>query len=239
MTCWRFRLRRMFVAYLEGQVAPSEARRVEDHLLDCASCRALLLQLRAAHQMAKGLRDFPPASGPPGFDPLLACVETPPVASQWLRLWWETSLDRLATPRVVEVLALVIIVQLGLLAFSNRSVLLGAGHTFTVKPASLNLSEFRRLSISDLKTNTQPHVSTDGYVREVHADHEEGTVQFKLVQDPQDSGPFVVCEIIGDQTPIPRAGSHVRVYGVARYDGQTDRQWYEVNPVLSIIPTNR
>jgi len=237
MTCWRFRLRRKFVPYIEGGLAPSESSRLEEHLLDCASCRALLLRLRSAHQSAQGLRDVPAPEGVPDFGMLLAEAENSRVAAggSWAEAW----LDRFATPRVVEVLALIVVVQLGLLVFSNRSVLLGARPSIAIKPASLSLAEFRTLSISELKTNTQPHVSTDGYVTEIHSDDDEGTIQFKLAQNSQGGGPFVICEIIGDQAEVPRAGSHVRVYGVERYDGQSDRQWYEVNPVLKIAQANR
>jgi hypothetical protein len=31
----------------------------------------------------------------------------------------------------------------------------------------------------------------------------------------------------------------VRIYGVARYDGQPGRMWYEVNPVLNIALLKR
>lgn len=33
---------------------------------------------------------------------------------------------------------------------------------------------------------------------------------------------------------IPREGSRVRVYGMARYDSQPGRGWHEVNPVMKI-----
>jgi len=56
---------------------------------------------------------------------------------------------------------------------------------------------------------------------------------FRLVEKPGARGPFAHCEIITPMAP-PRDGTHVRVYGVARYDAHPQRNWYEVNPVLRI-----
>lgn len=234
MTCWRFRLRRKFVPYIEGDLQPKDVKKVEEHLLDCEWCRAVLVRLRAGHQMAQELRHFTSDAEHPEFEAVLADAGGTRVGCRARGAVWEAWLDGLATPRVVEVLTLVVIVQLALLVFSNRSVLFGARYRIAVKPAALNLSEFRQLDIRELRSNTQPHVATDGYVREVHTDEEEGTVHFKLVEDAQGSGPFVICEIMSEQAEVPREGSHVRVYGVARYDAQTNRKWYEVNPVLNI-----
>jgi hypothetical protein len=64
-------------------------------------------------------------------------------------------------------------------------------------------------------------------------------VAFKLVESRGASQPFVVCEIVSPiRIEAPRVGSHVRVYGVARYDAQSDRNWYEVNPIFEIATLN-
>ena len=236
MTCWHFLLRRKFLPYLEGELQPKDVRRLEKHLLNCEQCRAVLVRLRSGHQLAQELRYFRPQAEHPEFDAVMAAAGRTGLTHRARGLGWESWLDGLATPRAVEVLTLLVIVQLALLVFSNRSVLFGARHRIAVKPAALNWSEFRELSIPELKSNTQPHVATEGFVSDVRSDKEEGTVQFKLAQSPQGSGPFVICEIMSPQMEVPREGSHVRVYGVARYDAQTDRKWNEVNPVLNIAP---
>lgn len=142
-------------------------------------------------------------------------------------------LDRFTTRRGVAALAMVVLVQLGLLVASNRRLLFG--QRSGAPTGALDLSEFHPLRIRDLKFNTEPHIAIQGYVRDVHADEEEGTVAFELFDDPKGSGSFVVCEIMSPiSMPAPHEGSYVRVYGVARYDAQAQRNWYEVNPVLSI-----
>ena len=234
MTCWHFRLRRKFVPYLEGELQPRDVKRVEEHLLGCTWCRAVLVRLRAGHQMAQELRQFRPDIEHPQFEAAMAGAGGTSFARRARSLTWGSWLDSLATPRVVEVLTVLVVAQLALLVLSNRSVLFGARHRIAVKPVALNWSEFRQLSIPELKSNTQPHVAAEGFVSDVHTDEEEGTVHFKLAQNPQRPGPFVICEIMSPQMEVPREGSHVRVYGVARYDAQTDRKWNEINPVLNI-----
>lgn len=236
MTCWHFRLRRKFLPYLEGELQPKDVRRLEKHLLNCEPCRADLLRLRSGHELAQELRHFRPQAEHPEFDAVMAAAGRAGFSHRDRSLAWESWLDGLATPRAVELLTLLVVVQLALLVFSNRTILFGARHGITVKPTTLSWSEFHQLSIPELKSNTQPHIATEGFVSDVHADDEEGTVQFKLAQNPQGRGPFVICEIMSSQMEVPREGSYVRVYGVARYDAQTDRKWNEINPVLNIAP---
>ena len=52
---------------------------------------------------------------------------------------------------------------------------------------------------------------------------------------------IVVCEMIAPlEIAAPAVGSHVRVYGVSRFDSQRDREWYEIHPVLRVdqLPGN-
>jgi len=95
--------------------------------------------------------------------------------------------------------------------------------------------DFTPLRITDFSSNTKSPVVTEGFVRDVYFDREEKTLHIKLVDVQQKAEPFVICEIPspGGMT-IPRGGSHVRVYGVARYDSQPGRGWNEVNPVVNI-----
>jgi hypothetical protein len=241
MMCWRFDLRRSMVSYLEGRLTGSKVARLERHLLDCGTCRALLVRLRAGHKMAQRLAELPLTCVPeadlePGPLPWDAAV----FRGRTGAFDWRDRLERLATPRTVTVLAALVLLQLGLLVVSNRGVMLGERNGATVSPGAIDFSEFRQIPIADIKLNTQPHVAMEGYVEDVHSDQEEGTVAFKLVGNPQDAGSFVVCEIMAPiRLAPPRKGSRVRVYGVARYDAQQDRKWYEVNPVLDIVPLNR
>jgi len=239
MICWQFGLRRKFVPYLEGALSPENVQRVEKHLLDCLPCRAVLVRLRNAHHLAQELRQYPLEAERPELGTVMPGAGGARLGLSARASGWKTWIDGLATPRAVEALTLLVVIQSALLVFSNRTSLFGVRRGISVNSPALNWAEFRQLRIPELESNTQPHVSTDGFVREVHADREEGTVQFKLVQDPQGSGPYVVCEIMSSQTEVPREGSYVRVYGVERYDAQTNRQWYELNPVLKIAPASR
>jgi hypothetical protein len=237
MSCWRFYLRRKFVPYLEGSLPPREAKRLEKHILDCDRCRAMFARLRTGHQLAQQLRHFNPegAHGTPEFEAMMADMgEIVTGRHRWARVW-ENWLYALTTPRVVQGLTALVLVLSALLVVSNRRVLFGERESVAVKRSAMDFSNFHPLSIPEIRLNTQPHISTEGYVRDLHVDKEEGTVHFKLVEIPQGSGPFVVCEIISSiGMSLPREGSRVRVYGVARYDAQPGREWHEVNPVLNI-----
>jgi len=231
MFCRHFLLRRKYVSYLEGGLGGDSVKKVEQHLVDCEPCRNLFVRLRAGHQLAQSLhRIVPAASEGPEFASLMAKVASP--RRQWGSSWQDW-LEHLATPRAVTALTALVIVQLALLVVSNRGVLFGEKSRVAINSGTLDLGEFRQISIEDLKSNTQPHVATDGYVYDVHTDAEEGTVAFKLAGSRNTPKQFVVCEIM-TRMDAPRDGDHVRVYGVARYDAQTDRKWYEVNPVLEI-----
>jgi hypothetical protein len=98
-----------------------------------------------------------------------------------------------------------------------------------------DLREFHPVSIRDIESNTKPHVVAEGYVSEVRFDDKDGDLRFKLVDNLGEQERFIVCEIIDPirLTP-PTVGSRVRVYGVSRYDGEQDHNWYEVHPVLNI-----
>ncbi len=237
MSCWRFYLRRKFVPYLEGSLPPREAKRLEKHMLDCESCRTMFVRLRAGHQLAQQLRHLSPADAhqAPEYEAMMDKIgEIVPGRHRWARVW-EDFFYALTTPRVVQGLTVLVLVLLTLLVVSNRRALFGERNSISIKSGTLDFSNFYPLSILELPTNTRPHIATEGYVRDVRVDEEEGTLHFKLVEIPQGSGPFVVCEIMSPTgMSLPREGSRVRVYGVARYDAQPGRNWHEVNPVLNI-----
>ncbi len=237
MSCWHFRLRRKFIPYLEGKIPSHGAKRLEKHLSDCEYCRAMFVRLRAGHQFAQQLRPFEPkgALDASEFEAMMPDIgEMARGRRRWARMW-DRWFDIRTTPRLVQALMVLVVVQLAILVVLNRKVLFGERGSALVKPSALDFSHFRPLSIPELQTNTTPHVVTEGYVRDVHFDEEERTMHFNLVQIPQGSELFIVCEIISRSgIPVPDEGSRVRVYGVARYDAQTGRKWNEVNPVLNI-----
>lgn len=99
---------------------------------------------------------------------------------------------------------------------------------------SFDEKEYHEVSISNISSNTKPHVVAEGYVTEVRID-KDGDLTFRLVEDLQQREPFIVCEIIEPiRLEAPSVGSRVRVYGVSRYDDQEDHRWHEVHPVLNI-----
>ena len=67
------------------------------------------------------------------------------------------------------------------------------------------------------------------------SDENDGDLIFKLVDNPARPKHFVVCEIVAPlKLQAPAIGSHVRVYGVSRYDAESGHRWFEVHPVMSI-----
>jgi hypothetical protein len=99
---------------------------------------------------------------------------------------------------------------------------------------ALDVEEFHPVSISEINTSTKPHVVAEGYVSELR-NEEDGDLVFKLVDNPDSHGAFIICEIIDPiRLEPPPVGSRVRVYGVSRYDNQENHHWYEVHPVLNI-----
>jgi len=236
MICWRLDLKRELLPYVEGRLQALGVRRLEQHLLDCEPCRELTARLRTGHNLAQKLPRVSPAEqGEPKFGDLMRVHSRAAQRRQQRFASFRGWSDRLATPRVVVALALLVLLQAGLLVVSNRGVVFGERAWPSATPHDLDRSQFRKLSISELRSNSKPHVAIEGYVEDIHPDEEEGTVAFKLVEHPGASEPFVVCEIVSPiQMDAPRDGSRVRVYGVARYDAQSDRNWYEVNPVFEI-----
>src|SRR5271169_510793 len=126
MNCWRFDLRRKMVPYIEGELAAHEVNRMEQHLLDCGMCRELLLRLRAGHQMAQHLPHFTPgAEHEPQLEALLAGV-APSASMHYERApFWEGWLGRLATPRMVTALTVLVLIQATFLLLTNRGFVFG------------------------------------------------------------------------------------------------------------------
>ena len=94
-------------AYLDGELLPAEAAAVQDHLLECAPCRAAYEGLR----ITKGLLGQLPVAEPPAE--FWAAVRRPPPTRAGARIfWWTPALQRsvlggLAAALIVLALALV------------------------------------------------------------------------------------------------------------------------------------
>jgi hypothetical protein len=219
-------LQREFSLYLNGELTQSDVKRIENHLLDCGSCRTTLFRLRNGHRLAQQLPRFTPRIDP--WAALEATIDAATITSSVSskpsrRLVW----DRRAAYGSVAVFALIALLVIG---YGTR---LREDENSLVAEA-LDLSQFQLVNIADIEQNQNPHVVTEGYVSEMMPD-DEGDLKFRLVADLGRPGPFVVCEILDPiKLKVPPVGSRVRVYGVSRYDGQADRNWYEVHPVLNI-----
>lgn len=236
MRCLRVNLQRKFSLYLTGELLPSEIKRIEDHLLDCASCRDRFAQLRTGHRLAQQMPRFTPQRDP--WDSIEASLEVervpeqkPRVVTQWRGFMFKPGFA-LAVIGVAALIAAVVIASGRRAPEQERAGSLMA--------EALDLKEFHTVNIADIERNNQPHVVAEGFVSEIRVNDEDGDLSFKLVDDLGQPGPFIVCEIID---PIhlapPSVGSRVRVYGVSRYDGQVDHNWYEVHPVLNIEVVRR
>jgi hypothetical protein len=213
MSCYRFDLHRKYSLYLHGLLAPSSVKKIEDHLLNCRSC---MVQLEKLKSVEKLIHELPRVS---------------PAKDVWPSIKLGLSQNHALYPAAPVWKKVAIVAFFGLI-----SGLFGSA--VYVKVAGLEKihpSEFKSVSISNMADTVEPHVVTEGYVTEANIHEEDGDRVFKLVEDPNHSGPFVICEVIDPLSmPVPPVGSRVRVYGVSRYDGKSDHQWHEVHPVLNI-----
>jgi len=242
MSCWRFDLRRKFVPYLEGAIPPRATKRLERHLAGCEECRTVFVKVRDGHQSAQQLRRLSreDAHRPPECEAIRADIGARITSRRKWAQAWENRLVMLTTPRTVKALAGLVLVLAVLLVVSNRNVLIGERNGPAPKSGALDVRDFHPLRIPEIRTNTRARIATEGYVRDVRVDKEEGTLHFKLSEIPHGPGPFIVCEIMNPFAMIrPQEGSRVRVYGVARYDAQPGREWHEVNPVFDIYVLKR
>lgn len=241
MSCWWPGFRKQLLLYVEGTLSLREVEKLEHHLLACPRCRELLLRLRTGRRIAQQIpRVSPGEDSETGFESFMAGVAANSGKPRRAVLCWRERLDRWATPQVVAALVAVILVQLALLVFSNRSTLLGERRYVAREATASYWHGFRSISIQNVKLDTQPHIVTEGYVEDLHTDKREGVVAFRLVEDSGSPTPFLRCEIMRPlEVAPPNNGAYVRVYGVSRYDGQEGHDWYEVNPVVKITPLDR
>jgi hypothetical protein len=240
---WRcFRTRRGFVPYLEGGLPPRTAERIEKHLAQCRRCGELLDRLRAGHEAGLQFGRIGPEIGrrPPAFEELRAVIGPARDARGLPVRPAGAFLRALTAPMAVRVLILLVLAQTVLLVVIYRNTLWRAGGRAAISLVNGQIQDFTPLRITEFASNTKSPVVTEGIVRDVYFDKEEKTLHIKLVDIQQKSEPFVICEVRSPAgMDIPREGSRVRVYGMARYDPQPGRGWNEVNPVMTIAVLKR
>ena len=215
MKCLRIDVSRKILPYLHGVLSASDAKKIEKHLSRCSSCKAKANRLLEGDVFA---RLVPAASSK---------------ENGWSKLEAAISREQFPTTHVSRKLmrAGVAITALLITAFFGWQI----GRLSANTQYNFESDEYRAVAISEMSSNTEPHVVTEGYISEVRFDHEDGDLLFKLVENLEQPTPFVICEIIPPSNlTTPAVGEKVRVYGVSRYDGKEDHQWYEVHPVVGI-----
>jgi hypothetical protein len=220
--CWRIDLQTKLASYLHGSLSASAMRSMEDHLIECAACREQLSKTLEGDRLAAQL---PSMKGP---DHSWIRIEARLKSSNQQSERHHVHLMRAAIGGVSAIIAVLIL----LMARNGIFQELKSDET-----RNFNRASFREVALRNFEANTEPHVTTEGYVSEMRVRDEDGRRMFKLVDNLNRPNHFVVCEIIApSKLPVPATGSRIRVYGVSRYDGKGDHQWYEVHPVLDIEP---
>ena len=137
--------------YLEGGLPARKADRLKNHVLECASCRALLHRLQAGHRWgAAGARRAGRPARPTGLEgPAGGCRggarRHRPVAGIW-----ESWLDLVTTRGAVRALAVIVAALLVLLAVTNRRSSPGGATLAGLKPGALDVRDFLPLRIGEL-----------------------------------------------------------------------------------------
>lgn len=233
MRCLRFDLHKNFLFYIDGELNEAKTKQLEDHLLDCNSCRAQVTRLRDGQRLIAKLSRRKPQTD--GWDNLAAALNhssdarLPILPKRRFAIRREWLLSPWAAVGILAVM--VIALSLALILNEREPREIYATNIFE----QVDRDEFHPVDIAQMEHNKAPHVVAEGYVSEVKISDEDGDLMFKLVKDIGRPSPFIICEII---SPInlepPVVGSRVRVYGVSRYDAEEGREWYEVHPVLNI-----
>lgn len=233
MKCWRVNLRRDLMRYITDGLTPNRARRVEDHLLDCGECRDTVARLRSGQRFAAQLpRIAPQRDVWARLEAAIDQMDAPAAQTAGSAANWRS---RLLVPRfALAAIAGVVLLSVVFITLYHRAAP-EPGPTGLKTLEAVDWDEFHPVRISDIESNTKPHVVAEGYVSEVRVNDEDGDLSFRLVDNLSAQERFIVCEIIDPiRLKPPTVGSRVRVYGVSRYDGEHDHNWYEVHPVLNI-----
>jgi hypothetical protein len=237
-----FHLRRKLVAYLEGEVPRRTAARLEKHLAGCRGCSALLARLRVGHQAAREIGRIGPGTAhrPQGFRELWAALG-PKLDPQARSARARPGIPHgLAASPAFRTFVTVALAGAVILVMAGRMGLRRSAERPAASPDFREYRDFTGVRIAEFPSQSSSRVFTEGFVRDVYFDEQEKTLHIKLVERPQKSEPFVICEIPKpDGMVLPREGSRIRVYGMARFDAQPGRGWHEVNPVLTLAVLNR
>ncbi|HMW02905.1 MAG TPA: zf-HC2 domain-containing protein, partial [Acidobacteriota bacterium] len=235
MWCWRIDIQRKLMAYLDSNLNPPGVFKVEQHLLDCASCRGQVEHLRRGQRFAMAIeRHRAPETG---WEALEAALDAIPVAERAKPVAVASHIRWLSWPGMALTTGLlvggVLVGALWLAVNTPSTPSLKTKILESVEPEEESQA-FHEVSISGIESNTEPHIVVEGVVNEVKIDA-DGDLTFRLVEKVNQATPFVVCEVLNPhQIKPPSPGDRVRVYGVSRYDNKHTHQWYEVHPVMNI-----
>ena len=108
------------IAFLDGKLAPSGRRAIEEHLAGCASCRE---RVQGFSSVMGLLGDWPAIQPSPFFQTRLAArLKEAPVTQSWWQTLWQEPMDRplrpAARPLFAVALAVVMVVAAVLLQYS-------------------------------------------------------------------------------------------------------------------------
>lgn len=215
--CWRIDIQRQIVPYLHGRLSAETNLKIEDHLTECDACRSQMSQISETSELLTHLPRF--QSPDKTWSSIEAAIradhKSPTIRNYPVRFGMKAAI------LIVVATALAFLLQYGL-------KMKAGDHEFEE-------AAFHEVPLAGFPNNDEPHVTTEGYVSELHVDQEDGDLRFKLVDNPNRPDHFVVCEIIAPlNLKAPSEGSRIRVYGVSRYDGKREHQWFEIHPVLNI-----
>jgi hypothetical protein len=211
--------RRRLSPYLQGELGSRAAAGLDRHLARCRRCSELLSRLKVGHEAGRSFGRLGPAS--------------PARLLSFEAIQAGRRARRSPSPFVVLTAGLAAVA--GLVA-----IVVVTGRSPGVRAGRASSGSFTEMSIRDFGSRARSRVVTEGYVQNVYYDEQEQSLHIKLAESLRCPGPFVICEVRDARgLTIPAAGSRIRVYGTARYDGQPGRGWNEVNPVLEIAVLNR
>lgn len=220
MSCWRMDLQNKMAAYIHGSLSSDSAKEIATHLVGCETCRIRLSQIKEGDRILRHLPAVKPSSD--SWD----------VIESMIARNTKTSLSRspFSMKALIPYAAMIVAVLTALILWRTAPELYERNTAF-------DRTDFRPISLSQFSESVEPHVATEGYVSQISVDDEDGDLMFKLVDDLHRPNHFVVCEIVAPlKLSAPPPGSRIRVYGVSRYDGKAEHQWFEVHPVLNIEP---
>ena len=108
------------IAFLDGKLAPSERRAVEEHLAACPSCRERVQGFSSVMGLLGEWHDIQPS---PFFQTRLAArLKEEPVSQSWWQTLWKEAMDRplrpAARPVFAVALAAVMVVAVAVLQYS-------------------------------------------------------------------------------------------------------------------------